>query len=244
MKSIGKIFNVQTAILIGSIIIGLAILVSGGIIKPQILKTETNQAVALPAPSISQAPKQEVKTEPVSTADHLRGSRGARIVLIEYSDLECPFCKRFHETAKKVVDEYGGQVAWVYRHFPLDQLHSKARKEAEATECAFELGAEEGFWKLTDKIFEVTPSNNGLELNDLPLLASQVGLDEAKFKTCLDSGKYKDKIEQVYQSGIKSSVQGTPATFILDTKTGKQEFISGAVPFDNLKQTIDKLLQS
>src|SRR3990172_10709350 len=109
--------------------------------------------------------------------DHIRGDKNARMLLIEYSDLECPFCKRFHPTAQQLVDEYNGQVVWVYRHFPLDQIHQKADKEAEAVECAYELAGNDGFWKLTDKIFEVTPSNNGLNLDNLPKLAGDVLLN-------------------------------------------------------------------
>ena len=175
--------------------------------------------------------------------DHIKGEKNARILLIEYSDLECPFCKSFHPTAKRIVDEFNGQVAWVYRHFPLDAIHSKADKEAEAVECANELSGNDGFWKLTDKIFEVTPSNNGLPLEDLPNLAAGVGLNKAKFKTCLDSGKYKDHVEADYQSGIKAGISGTPGNILLDTKTGKTKLIPGALPFENFKAEIDSMLR-
>ena len=79
---------------------------------------------------------------PVSADDHILGNPNAPLVIVEYSDLECPFCKNFHGTMHQIIDEYGkdGLVAWVYRHFPLDSLHSKARREAEATECAGEQG--------------------------------------------------------------------------------------------------------
>lgn len=182
--------------------------------------------------------------EPIKQDDRIRGNPKARIFLVEYSDLECPYCKRFHPTAQKIADEYKDQVAWVYRHFPLDQLHSKARKEAEAPECAAELAGNEGFWKMIDKIYEVTPSNNGLNLDDLPNLASQVGLDQGKFKGCLDSGKYSTRVESDYQSGIRSGVQGTPGNFLLDTKTGKSILLGGALPYEQLKPTIDELLKT
>ena len=175
--------------------------------------------------------------------DHVRGDKNARMLLIEYSDLECPFCKRFHPTAKQIVDEYKGQVAWVYRHFPLDQIHQKADKEAEATECAYELAGNDGLWKLTDKIFEVTPSNNGLNLDDLPKLAGEVGLNQSAFKTCLDSGKTAAHVESDFQSGAKAGVTGTPGNILLDTKTGKTKLIPGALPFENFKTEIDNMLK-
>lgn len=183
------------------------------------------------------------KVDKLRQDDHIKGNKDARILLIEYSDLECPFCKKFHPTAQQVVDEYKGQVAWVYRHFPLDQIHSKADKEAEAVECANELAGNDGFWKLTDKIYEVTPSNNGLNLDDLPKLAGGVGIDQNKFKTCLDSGKYKEHVESDFQSGVKAGVSGTPGNIILDTKTGKTLLMPGAYPFENFKTEIDSLLK-
>ena len=240
--------STPAAILIGAGIISLSILISGGIIKIGGKTATAIQAAKAPvAPNAPQAvPAEPVAgpVEPLKDEDHIRGDKNARILLVEYSDLECPFCKRFHPTAKQVVDEYKGQVAWVYRHFPLDQIHSKADKEAEAVECANELGGEDGFWKLTDKIFEVTPANNGLNLDDLPKLAGEVGLNQSAFKTCLDSGKYAAHVEEDYQGGIKAGITGTPGNILLDTKTGKTKLIPGAVPFDQFKVAIDDLLKS
>jgi len=201
-----------------------------------------------PAPSnnnlgAAPTPLKDVKVDPVSAIDHTRGNKNARIALIEYSDLECPFCKRFHPTAQQVVDNYKDQVVWIYRHFPLSQLHSQSKKEAEATECATKLAGNEGFWKLTDKILEVTPSNNGLDLTTLPDLAAGVGIDKTAFKTCLDSGEMAARVDAQYQSGINSGVSGTPGNFLLDTKTGKVVELAGAVPFDNIKQAVDSILK-
>jgi protein-disulfide isomerase len=183
------------------------------------------------------------EVDPVTEEDHVRGDRSARIMLIEYSDLECPFCKQFHPTAQRIVEAYNGDVAWVYRHFPLTQLHSKAPKEAEAVECANELGGNDGFWKLTDKIFEVSPANNGLDLAILPDLAAQTGLDKNKFKTCLDSGKYAQHVQDDFVSGQKAGVTGTPGNVLLDTQTGKTTLLPGAYPFDQVKAAIDAMLQ-
>lgn len=121
---------------------------------------------------------QEITLNEITQNDHIRGSVDSPVKIVEYSDLECPFCKRHHDTMKEVINKYGeDKVAWIYRHLPLASLHSKAPKEAEATECAAELGGNDGFWKLTDKIFEVTPANNGLDLEILPSLAYEVGLE-------------------------------------------------------------------
>ena len=97
----------------------------------------------------------------------------------------------------------------VYRHFPLD-IHPKARKEAEATECAQDLGQPEDFWKFVDKIFEVTPSNNGLNPDELPKLAVQIGLNESRFKDCLATGKFTQKIQEDYDQGLKPGYRPPP----------------------------------
>src|SRR3546814_15691189 len=94
------------------------------------------------------------------------GSPDASVKVIEFSDFECPFCKGFHRTMGQVMEAYGqdGKVAWVYRHFPIDSIHSKARKEAQASECAAELGGNDAFWAYAETPFDVTPSNDRLDL--------------------------------------------------------------------------------
>ena len=94
------------------------------------------------------------KIRGVQDDDHIIGDKNAKVVIVEYSDTECPFCKVFHETLHQVVSEYDGKdVAWVFRHWPIPQLHPKAPKEAEALECAAELGGNDMFWKYTHKLF-------------------------------------------------------------------------------------------
>jgi len=112
----------------------------------------------------------------ITKDDHILGDINAPVKIVEFSDTECPFCKRFHQTMEQIIDEYGktGQVAWVYRHFPLDSLHSKARKESEALECAGEQGK---FWEYTSSVYKTTPSNNKLDPNQLFKIAIDLGLN-------------------------------------------------------------------
>lgn len=91
----------------------------------------------------------------------VRGNLNAKITVVEYSDFECPFCKRFHQTMQQVISTYGNDIKWVYRHFPLDGLHQQARPEANMAECAYEQGK---FWEFTDGVFKVTPSNDGMDI--------------------------------------------------------------------------------
>ncbi|MSU54972.1 MAG: hypothetical protein EXS46_00335 [Candidatus Taylorbacteria bacterium] len=161
----------------------------------------------------------EISPRPIDTADHMLGNPNADIVLLEYSDLECPFCKSFHSTMKQLMDKYAknGKIAWAYRHFPLD-IHPKSPHESEAAECAAELGGNDKFWSYVDKTFEVSPTNNGLDPLKLPEIAEQIGLDKNDFKNCLDSGKYVAKVRADFDDGVKAGVNGTPNTVLVLSK--------------------------
>lgn len=178
---------------------------------------------------------------PVSSEDHIRGNPNASLIIVEYSDTECPFCKRFQTTMQGVMDTYGknGEVAWVYRHFPLDSLHSKSRKEAEATECANELGGDDVFWKYIDLIYTNTPSNNGLEVTKLSEFAKTVGLDVTKFEQCLSSGKYASKVEGDLQGGVKIGIQGTPFSIMILNKALSSDVHNNIDEYVNKNQLVD-----
>ncbi len=186
--------------------------------------------------------------KPVTAEDHTLGNPSAPVKLIEFSDFECPFCKRFHPTVEQVIDEYGksGKVHVIYRHFPLDELHSKARKEAQAAECANEIGGNDAFWAYANKIFEVTPSNDRLDLALLPQIAEEIGLDRSKFEACLTGdmrgGKYATHIEEDYQNAIASGGKGTPYTLVISAK-GQIFPINGAQPYEAVKAIIDVALK-
>jgi len=181
---------------------------------------------------------------PVSATDHIRGNPAAPVTLIEYSDFECPFCKNFHVTARKLVEESKGQVRWVYRHFPLDQLHpGKARKEAAASECAAELGGNEAFWKFADRLFELSRSNNRTDIDKvLPQVAQEIGLDMAKFNSCLASGRHDKRVEEDLQNAMATGGNGTPWSLVV-SKKGNIHPLSGARPYPAVKQLVDLALE-
>ena len=189
--------------------------------------------------------------QPITGDDYVRGNPKARVKIVEYSDLECPFCKTFHYTLKQVISNYGNDVAWVFRHAPLDQLHSKARKEAEALECAGDLGGNDKFWEYMDRLMELTPSNNGLDLAQLPQIAEYVGLNKSKFDSCLASGKFSKKVQSQLDNAVKSGFQGTPFSILVVDDVPIAP-ISGALPFTetlpggqkNLKQILDEALKN
>ena len=193
-----------------------------------------------PAPS---GDSQNITARPYDASqDYILGNPNAPVKVVEYSDLECPFCKTFQTTMHQIMQYYGneGQVAWVFRHFPLAQLHSKAPREAQAAECAGELGGNEAFWKYVDRIFEITPSSNGLDLAKLPEIAQEIGLDVNAFNQCLSSEKYAKKVTDSYNEAIKLGAQGTPYSMIM---VGEEAVtLPGNQPYDSMRAAIDAVL--
>ena len=199
-----------------------------------------NAPSVVPSAGSPQAPT-EIRLAEITEDDWIRGNPDAPVTIVEFSDLECPFCQRFHPTMQRVMDEYGDRVKWVYRHFPLTSIHPKAPKEAEATECAGELGGNDSFWAFVDRLFEITPANNGFNLDELPDVAEYVGLDRGKFSACLDSGKYAQKIQDQANQAVTAGGQGTPYSVII-TPDGEKIPVSGAVPYEQIKSFLDQVL--
>src|SRR3989344_5863622 len=130
----------------------VAILLAGVIIAGAVVFTN-GRAPATAAVANNQIPTTGTNVRAPSAQDHLVGSPDAPIVLIEYSDFQCPFCSRIDPTLKRIVAESNGQIAWVYRHLPLESLHPEARPAALASECIAEQLGNDGFWKFADRIF-------------------------------------------------------------------------------------------
>ena len=201
-----------------------------------------NQPTAVAPTNNNNAPQPsgEIRLAAVTDDDWIRGDKNAPISVVEFSDTECPFCKRFHPTMQRLVEEYPDDVNWVYRHFPLDSLHQKARREAEATECAGEQGK---FWEFIDLIIEVTPSNNGLNLAKIPDYAKQVGVkDINKFNECVSSNKYASAVNDDFLDGQRAGVRGTPYSVIIGPN-GEMVPVSGAQPYSVLEQAINSFLK-
>ena len=176
------------------------------------------------------------------TTDHILGDPSAPVKVVEYADLECPFCKTFNTTMHQVMDYYGpsGKVAWVYRPFPLTQIHSKAPKEAAAAECAADQGGDAAFYKYVDQVYAVTPGENNLDLAQLPIIAKNVGLNVDTFNACLNGGKYTAKVQASYNEAISLGAQGTPYILIM---VGKDSVVlQGNQPYDSMRAAIDAVL--
>ena len=186
--------------------------------------------------------KGEIFFEPVPETDHLRGNPNAPIVIIEYADYDCPFCLNFHTTMKKIMENYGasGQVSWVFRHFPLEQLHPNAPYIAEASECVSELGGNTAFWKFTDLVFESRNVNEATDINKLDDLAVSAGVDKNQFESCLGSNTYAEKIQNSVNAAISAGARGTPYSLIV---VGNHSgVINGAQPYETVRQMIEVVL--
>lgn len=239
-KQTSQPFGIPTAIVIAGALIAAAGYFGSGTVGPssnEAVGTGDHDNTAAAPVRPTEAAVGEVRE--VTADDHIRGARDAKVTVIEYSDFECPFCKRFHPTMQQLITEYPNDVRWVYRHFPLEQLHSKATKQAEATECAGEQGK---FWEMTDKIFEVTPSNDGLDMSTLPDLARQVGVANIQqFQSCLDSGKYADRVAADVADAGAAGARGTPYSIVI-APNGEKFPINGAQSYASVKQVVDKAL--
>jgi protein-disulfide isomerase len=173
------------------------------------------------------------------------GEKTAKVTMVEFSDYQCPFSGRyFNQTLSQVMDEYvkTGKVHYVFRDFPLEQIHPLALKAAEAAHCAGDQGK---YWEMHDRIYK----NQGqLAANELGGHATALGLDLPKFQQCLDSGKYTALVRKNESDGQAVGVRGTPSFFLgtPDPKDPKRmkavSMMSGAQPFTTFKEALDSLL--
>jgi protein-disulfide isomerase len=184
----------------------------------------------------------EVNISPVAITDYIKGNPNAPILIVEYSDYDCPFCKVFHETMNQIMNEYGvtGKVAWVYRQFPIAQLHPNAPRISEAALCVGEIGGNDAFWKFSDLVFEERETNEATNVTRLPEFAVTAGVERADFISCLESGRMKEKVAASVAEGAGAGIQGTPQSFVL---IGNQQApIEGAQPYEVVKQIVENLL--
>ena len=197
----------------------------------------------------AEAAKQRAKAEkmrnmrPVSADyDHIYGDPAAPITLVEYSDFECPYCKRFHFSAKEFIDKNAGKVNWVYRHFPLSFHNPGAQKEAEASECAALQGGNDSFWKYTNTVYMRTKAGGkGFPVAKLIPLAEELGLDGSSFEKCLNSGQMAKRVGADLSNGSASGITGTPGNILINNKTKKSLFLNGAVSIQKLNASLTQL---
>ena len=182
----------------------------------KILRTDSNVVVLLSAPKV------EVAFDPA----RVRGNPKAPVMIVEFSDFQCPYCRQVEPVVKDLLTKYGDKISLSYRDFPLTSIHSQAEIAAEASRCALEQGK---FWEYHDQMFAAS----SLEKDSLVEYARNLKLDEKQFSTCLTSEKYKADIDKDAQEGRKAGVTGTPGFFVNGVA------LSGAQPKDAFTRVID-----
>lgn len=168
-----------------------------------------------------------LRSEVGSVGHPSRGRADAPVTLVEFSDFQCPYCGQLASTLKEVEKRYGDKIRFVFRQFPLSEIHPAAQKAAEASLCANEQGR---FWELHDAFFRQQAK---LEVSEIKDAAARLGLDAAAFGSCLDSGKYAGRVRQDVNEGVRLGVSGTPALFV------NGRFLNGAQPFEAIAEIID-----
>lgn len=225
-------FAIPLSIIIAGLLIGTGIALSGGSFG---MMAGINEG---PSQKDDSGDAQDITFAPVQEGDHIRGNAEAEITLLEYSDLECPFCQSVHPTLEEIVADYDGKVRWVYRHFPLESIHSQARPAAIASECVAELGGSSAFWAFIDGIFE----DQKTKLPAMRSVALATGVNVGAYDSCVASDKYDDAVDADIADGIAAGVTGTPHTLVIGPD-GEVVPMIGAQPLGAFKTVIDEMLK-
>lgn len=227
----------------------LGILIVGAILFALPNKSPTGNVIADNGAALPQ-----VKSQVSIDDDAILGDPNAKVTIVEFSDYQCPFCRKFWtETLPPIRSEYidTGKVNLVYRDFPLTSIHPAAMVAAQATECVREQGGDEAYYEMHDKIFEESNILDGGDALTGPVRGTaQFGATELKqwakelgydISSCLDSGKYANEVQADLADGSSVGIQGTPGFFIGNDKEG-YTLVSGAQPYSAFKQVIDAAL--
>ncbi len=173
---------------------------------------------------------QYLEVPPVKDSDSQKGPKDAKVTIIEYSDHQCPYCSKAHQTAEQLFNDYEGKIRLVKKHLVLE-YHKEAQKAAEAAECA---GDQNKFWQMNEKLFA---NQDDLSVEKIKGIAKEISLDTKKFNSCLDSGKYEEKVKNQKKEGEEFGISGTPFFFI------NNQVINGAQPYEEFKKVVEKELE-
>ena len=238
MSNSPKKLSMPVAIIIAGAIIAFGIIASG---RTGEFKLNNKGKINVKDPGESRM------IEPVTKNDHIKGDLSkAKVAVVEFSDLQCPYCKQIHPALQEMMNVYNSDVVWVYRHFPLESIHPRARASSHASECVNELAGNEGFWKFIDAIFAHTGKDDPLSDESLINFAINSGVDKDTinkdaFIACQASGKYNSKIDEYLTDAENAGAEGTPDVTVINLKTGEAIHV-GANP-QMLAKVLDKMLK-
>ena len=226
-------------------VVPIAILIAGALIAGAVFfngyRTNTVKEGNPDNPGTGQADNEAYKNvKAVSKDDHILGDANAKIKIVTFSDMECPYCIKFEATMRQIVPDYKGKVAWVYRHTPLD-FHKNAMPAALASECVAEKGGEAKFWEFMEKVTAALEGKTGVVLS-MGDVANEIGVDKAFVEKCVSDKKYESRVSDNQNDSFASGLQGTPySVVIVDGKPVQS--IDGAYPIDEVKGIIDGYLK-
>jgi protein-disulfide isomerase len=203
------------------VLIPLSILIAGFFIGIAVYMTTNTTNIVLDKESVKEEKITAKRVDPEK--DHISGSKNAEIFLIEYSDLECNFCKNYNKNViKKLEKKYkdNQKVSFVFRNFPLSQRHPSSFEEAVSLECASELGGDQKFFEFKEKIFAETASDGKFSSQRLTEIARELGLKAEEFNSCLKDEKSIKKVSDSYDEAISLGLNSTPSVF-LQTSAGQ-----------------------
>lgn len=216
----------------------------------EVTKSELDEAIAKLEAKMMKNQLVEPSVQPISISiddDPIRGDQNAPIIIVEFSDFQCPFCARFQvQTLPLILEQYvdTGKVKFVYRDFPIQNSHPNAMPAAVASECAHE---QDKYWKYHDMLFENQGVWNKVEtasaIEIFKEFAIKLDLNQEQFNSCLDSGKYIEEISNDLKDGRNYGVTGTPGFFIGNEDIGFVK-LNGAQPFEAFKSVIDSQLNT
>lgn len=223
---------IPLAIIIGFAMIAIAIFFTSGGSSSKL----TAEDIASTTPNMTGIPRQ------IDSTDYIKGNPNAPILIVEYSDYDCPYCKQYHTTLKQIMDEYAinGRVAWVYRQFPIGQLHPNSPKISEAALCVGSLGGNEAFWTFSDLVFEERELDEPTNPIKLPDYAETAGVNRAEFEACVSSGKMEEQVRKSVEDAFNIGARGTPYTVIM--VGSEQAVVNGAQSYDTVKGILDNLI--
>ncbi len=198
-------------------------------------------SIAKKEPSTSSLAGNPALVRPVGPTDHIFGNPAAKVVIVEYADFDCQSCRGFNETLHQIIANEGasGKVAWVYREFPLTQIHPNAMNDARAAECVAKTAGNEAFWKFADSLF----ANQPADPMNYGVLAYAAGVSGSAFAACYaDAAATVDaRIQADRQNALAIGARGAPYSLIL-TAGQTPIVMDGAYPYDVVKQLVDQAL--
>jgi protein-disulfide isomerase len=212
----------------------LAIVIAGVIIAGAIVFTRTqpvDAGKALAALGNAAA----INIRPPTADDYRIGAQDAPVVIVEYSDFQCPYCNLINPTLRKIVGESNGSIAWVYRHLPLTSMHPEAEPAANAAECVGAQLGQEGFWKFADQIFSNQQSMSSAYYVQT---AQSLGADMAAYTQCVAKQTYQHKVTADSSEATSNGANGTPFVVVINTKTGKTTSFAGALPYAQIMAAV------